>query len=77
MKLTFALIYSEFSLFHITIANLNPVECSGALLANQRREKGKVFDKSREVDLSVDSYESIRKNSKSLNAEFQCCPKLK
>ena len=54
MKLTFALIYSEFSLFHIPIANLNPVECSGALLANQRREKGKVFDKSREVDLSVD-----------------------
>ena len=54
MKLTFALIYSEFSLFHIPIANLNPVEFSGALLANQRREKGKVFDKSREVDLSVD-----------------------
>ena len=40
------------SLFHITIAN--PVKCSSALLANQRREKGKVFDKPREVDLSVD-----------------------
>ena len=42
------------NLYHITIANFNPVKCSSALLANQRREKGKVFDKSREVDLSVD-----------------------
>ena len=40
------------SLFHITIAN--PVKCSSALLANRRREKGKVFDKPREADLSVD-----------------------
>lgn len=42
------------SLFHITIANFNPVDCSSALLANQRRKKGKVFDKPREVNLSVD-----------------------